>query len=109
MNFANLLTVGIASLTAVAIALPNLKAQSPQTTTSPAVAQSPTAQQDASDSPRRLAVTVKVSEPQDLKVQEGSVVKKGQVIAARDREKQRLEGQRIAASFSIPSSESASR
>ncbi|GBE96071.1 unknown protein [Microcystis aeruginosa NIES-298] len=30
MNLANLLTVGIASLTALAIALPNLKAQSPQ-------------------------------------------------------------------------------
>jgi inner membrane protein len=43
------------------------------------------AQQEAIASPRRLTVTVKVQEPQDLKVQEGSVVKKGQVIAARDR------------------------
>lgn len=45
-------------------------------------------------SPRRLAVTVKVQEPQDLKVTEGSQVKKGQIIAARDREKQRLESQK---------------
>jgi hypothetical protein len=79
MNLANLLTVGIASLTAVAVAagaakqaaLPNLKPQSPQTTPQPAVAQSTAAQQDAiafgGASPiaslRRLTVTVKVQEP----------------------------------------------
>jgi hypothetical protein len=90
----NLLPVGIASLTALALALPNLKAPSPQTTPSPAVAQSPIAQQDAIASPRCLTVTVKVQEPQDLKVQEGSVVKKSQVIAARDREKQRKDSDR---------------
>jgi hypothetical protein len=78
MNLANLLPVGIASLTALALALPNLKAQSPTTTTSPAVAQSATAQQEAIASPRRLTVTVKVQEPQELKGQEGSQVKKGQ-------------------------------
>jgi hypothetical protein len=62
MNLANLLPVGIASLTALALALPNLKAQSPQP--QPAVAQSGIAQEDAIASPRRLTVTVKVSEPQ---------------------------------------------
>jgi tRNA nucleotidyltransferase/poly(A) polymerase len=36
-----------------------------------------------------------------LKVQEGSVVKKGQVIAARDREKQRLESQRSQLTLSL--------
>ncbi|MCZ8357602.1 MAG: hypothetical protein O9350_06990 [Microcystis sp. LE19-388.1G] len=41
----NLFPLGIASLTALALALPNLKAQSPQP--QPAVAQSSTAQQDA--------------------------------------------------------------
>jgi chromosome segregation ATPase len=92
MNFANLLTVGIASLTALALALPNLKAQSP--VSQPAVAQSPIAETEPTTSPRRLAITVKVQEPSDIKVQEGSVVKKGQVIAARDREKQRLESQK---------------
>jgi len=44
MNLAHLLPVGIA-MTALALALPNLKAQSPQP--QPAVAQSATAQQDA--------------------------------------------------------------
>jgi chromosome segregation ATPase len=97
----NLFPLGLATLTAVAIALPNLKAESPQTTPSPAVAQSAIAQQDAIASPRRLAVTVKVQEPQDLKVVEGSVVKKGQVIAARDREKQRLAGQRSQLTLSL--------
>ena len=61
MNLANLLPVGLASLTALAFALSNLKAESP--VSQPAVAQSPIAQQDAIDSPRRLTVTVKVSEP----------------------------------------------
>lgn len=61
----------------------------------------PAATSESRLSPRRLAVTVKVSEPQDLKVQEGSVVKKGQVIAARDREKQRLEGQRSQLTLSL--------
>ena len=98
---ANLLPVGIASLTALALALPNLRALSPKTLPQPAVAQSPIAQQDATDSPRRLTVTVKVQEPQDLKVQEGSVVKKGQVIAARDREKQRLESQKQQLTLSL--------
>ena len=82
MNVANFLPIRLASLTVLVIALPNLKAESPQP--QPAVAQSGIAQQDAHReadlfeiaSPRRLTVTVKVSEPQELKVQEGSVVKK---------------------------------
>lgn len=53
--------------------------------------QSQIAQQEATDSPRRLAVTVKVQEPQDLKVVEGSQVKKGQVIAARYKDLPNLE------------------
>ncbi|WP_416338779.1 biotin/lipoyl-binding protein [Microcystis aeruginosa] len=36
-----------------------------------------------------------------MKVQEGSVVKKGQVIAARDREKQHLESQRSQLTLSL--------
>jgi multidrug efflux pump subunit AcrA (membrane-fusion protein) len=94
MNLANLLPVGIASLTALAFALPNLKAQSPQTTPSPAVAESTTAQPDGTDSPRRLTVTVRVQEPEDLKVQEGDTIKAGQVIADRERERQRLTSQK---------------
>jgi DNA repair exonuclease SbcCD ATPase subunit len=99
MNLANLLPLGIASLTALALALPKLKAQSPQPPT--AVAQSPTAQQEAIASPRRLTVTVKVQEPQDLKVQEGSVVKKGQLIADRSRERTRLNSQKQQLTLSL--------
>jgi ABC-type uncharacterized transport system auxiliary subunit len=75
---ANLLPVGIATLTAVAIALPNLKAQSPQTTTQPTLTQ-----QAPSTSPRRLTIKVSVAEPSDLKVKEGDRIKTGQLIADR--------------------------
>jgi multidrug efflux pump subunit AcrA (membrane-fusion protein) len=101
MNLANLLPVGIASLTALALALPNLKAQSPQTTPQPITQQSP-----AQTSPRRLTIKVSVAEPSDLKVQEGSQVKKGQVIAAKDREKQRLESQKGQLTLSRPNLQS---
>jgi multidrug efflux pump subunit AcrA (membrane-fusion protein) len=104
MNLVNLLPVGLASLTALAFALSNLKAESP--VSQPAVAQSPIAETEPTTSPRRLTVTVKVSEPQDLKVQEGQEVKKGQVIAARDREKQRLESQKQQLTLSRPNLQS---
>ncbi len=51
--------------------------------------------------PRRLAITVKIAEPSDLKVNEGSQVKAGQVIASRDREKQRLEAQKSQLNLSL--------
>ncbi len=44
---ANLLPVSITRLTALALALPNLKAQSPQTTPQPALAQNTITKQDA--------------------------------------------------------------
>jgi biotin carboxyl carrier protein len=51
--------------------------------------------------PRRLAITVKIAEPQDLKVRVGSQVKAGQIIASRDREKQRLEAQKTQLNLSL--------
>jgi hypothetical protein len=56
---------------------------------------------EISDSPRRLTITVRVQEPTDLKVSEGSRIQKGQVIADRKREKQRLQAQRSRLSLSL--------
>jgi hypothetical protein len=96
MNLANLLPVGIASLTAVALALPNLKAQSPQTTPQPTLTQ-----QSPSTSPRRLTIKVSVAEPSDLKVKEGDRIKTGQLIADRSRERTRLTSQKQQLTLSL--------
>lgn len=101
MNLANFLPVGIASIAALAIAGTNFQAQSPTTTSQPALAQSQTPQPESTDSPRRLTVTVRVSEPEDLKLKEGSEIKAGDVIASRSREKQRLESQKQQLTLSL--------
>ena len=46
--------------------------------------------QETTTRPRRLAITVKVSEPDDLKVSEGEEITKGEIIADRERERNRL-------------------
>ncbi|MGK7885385.1 MAG: hypothetical protein AB4057_12270 [Crocosphaera sp.] len=51
--------------------------------------------------PRRLTITVKIAEPQDLKVSEGSQIKTGQIIASRDRETQRLSAQKRQLNLSL--------
>ncbi len=51
--------------------------------------------------PRRLTITVKIAEPEDLKVNEGSDIKAGQIIASRDREKQRLDAQKTQLDLSL--------
>ncbi|MGV2831664.1 hypothetical protein [Myxosarcina sp. GI1(2024)] len=43
--------------------------------------------------PKRLTITVKVTEPDDLKVSEGEQIAKGEVIADRERERTRLAAQ----------------
>lgn len=43
--------------------------------------------------PKRLTITVKVTEPDDLKVSEGEQVEKGEIIADRERERTRLNAQ----------------
>ncbi len=42
--------------------------------------------------PKRLNITVTVTEPDDLKINEGSQVKTGDIIADRERERTRLTG-----------------
>ena len=51
--------------------------------------------------PRRLTITVKIAEPEDLKVSEGSEIKAGQIIASRDRETQRLDAQKTQLNLSL--------
>ncbi len=90
-----LLGWGTAGLVTVAVAssgsIPNNSQASK--TNSNTLAQVPTEQTQSTQQPRRLTVTVKIAEPEDLKVSEGSKIKAGQIIASRDREKQRLEAQ----------------
>ena len=43
--------------------------------------------------PKRLNITVNVSEPEDLKVKEGEQIAKGEIIADRERERTRLRAQ----------------
>ena len=50
-------------------------------------------QGEATTRPRRLAITVKVSEPNDLKVSEGEQIVAGEIIADRERERTRLTAQ----------------
>lgn len=51
------------------------------------------AQQTETTSPKRLNITVNVTEPDDLKVSEGEQVDKGEIIADRERERTRLTAQ----------------
>ena len=99
MELSNLLGYGLATVGTVAIALSpgveksfveasNNHNSTPQTTNS-------------QPSPRRLTVTVRVQEPEDLKLAEGDEVKAGDIIASRDREKQRLEAQRTQLALSL--------
>jgi multidrug efflux pump subunit AcrA (membrane-fusion protein) len=99
MELSNLFGYGLVALGTITFALSpfGIKANQSETQTP----SEPMAVSTETDSPRRLTVTVKVQEPQDLKVQEGQEVKKGQVIAARDREKQRLESQRSQLTLSL--------
>ena len=49
--------------------------------------------QTTTTAPKRLNITVNISEPDDLKVSEGSLVKTGDIIADRERERTRLTAQ----------------
>lgn len=63
-----------------------------QTTLAPQLPSEPLQQSD-SDSPKRLTITVSVTDPEDLKVQQGDRVEPGQLIADRTRERDRPETQ----------------
>ena len=51
------------------------------------------AQQTETTTPKRLNITVNISEPDDLKVKEGEQIAKGEIIADRERERTRLTAQ----------------
>ncbi len=104
MDIGQLLGWGTAGIVTVAVAgnvsLPNNSQQG--NINENTVAQVPTEQTlDETQQPRRLTVTVKIAEPQDLKISEGSQIKAGQIIASRDREKQRLDAQKSQLDLSL--------
>ena len=93
---AGLITIGVAGN----VSIPNNSQQG--STNNNTVAQIPTEQTtEETQQPRRLTITVKIAEPEDLKVNEGSHIKAGQIIASRDREKQRLEAQQRQLNLSL--------
>lgn len=86
-------TLGLAGLATIAIAYISLSQPvnpSPPSTVSTPTPPTPSPQ---TTSPRRLTITVSVSDPIDLKVNEGDDVQSGQLIADRTRQRQRLEAQ----------------
>ena len=91
MEWSNIISFGIAGIGATVLALsPALNVSTSSSNPAPVATESssPTA------APRRLTVTVKVAEPEDLKVQEGDTIKAGDVIADRERERKRLTSQK---------------
>jgi hypothetical protein len=93
---AGLVTIGVAGN----VSLPNNSQQAKINENT--VTQVPTEQpSEETTQPRRLTITVKIAEPEDLKVKVGSEIKAGQIIASRDREKQRLEAQKTQLDLSL--------
>lgn len=91
MNWlSNLISYGLATIGVVAVSTSGtdlLRADSHSpSSTQPQIAEATTA-------PKRLTVTVKVQDPEDLKITQGQEIKQGDVIADRQREKARLSGQ----------------
>jgi hypothetical protein len=54
-----------------------------------------------SNQPKRLKITLSVTDPQDLKIREGDKVTKGQIISDRSLERQRLQRERMAVLLTI--------
>ena len=102
MNLSNLFGYGLATLGTLFFVLsPNLieANQSELRTPNSEFLTPPRLRHERSDlteltSPRRLTVTVRVQEPEDLKVKEEDTIKAGQVIADRERERTRLTSQK---------------
>lgn len=99
MDIGQLLGWGTAGIVTVAVAGNTVIPSNTQVSSinNNTVAQLP----EETQQPRRLTITVKIAEPQDLKVSEGSEIKAGQIIASRDREKQRLEAQKTQLNLSL--------
>ncbi len=96
MEIGQLLGWGTAGLFTVAVAGNTIIPSNSQADGS-IVAQVP----EETQQPRRLTITVKIAEPQDLKINEGSQIKTGQIIASRDRETQRLSAQKKQLNLSL--------
>ncbi len=93
MELSNLFGYGLAAFGTVIFAMSpygiNAKTEAPTPSEPTAVSTDNT-----TTSPRRLTVTVRVQEPEDLKVQEEDTIKAGQVIADRERGRSRLNSQK---------------
>ena len=64
--------------------------------------------QTETTTPKRLNITVTVTEPDDLKINEGSVIKSGDIIADRERERTRLTAQQKQLQLSLDRLQAAS-
>lgn len=85
---------------AIALTLVTIPVLAQQTTSPP--------EQTTTDSPRRLTISVSVTEPSDLKVKEGDTIKEGDLIADRGRERRQLENQKARLSLSLQQIQSVS-
>ncbi len=81
----------IYGLVTVALALPIIFTNAFPLTSWATVNNQPT--QTETTAPKRLNITVQVTEPDDLKVSEGEQITKGKIIADRERERTRLTAQ----------------
>jgi hypothetical protein len=89
MEFSNLIGIGIAGVTTLAVASNSVISPEKKPESQP---QQPvqTSETNKSNSPHRLSITVNVNSPEDLRVKEGQVIKAGDIISDRSREKARL-------------------
>ena len=99
---AGIITVAIAGNIRIPINVPNPTNSQADKTNDNKLAETRTTQTtEESQEPRQLTITVRIAEPEDLKVNQGSNIKTGQIIASRDREKQRLEAQKKQLNLSL--------
>jgi biotin carboxyl carrier protein len=104
MEFSNLIGIGIAGITTLAVASNSVI--SPEKKPEPQPIQ-PTQTAEPTTSPRRLTVTVNVAEPNDLKIKEGQQIKVGDLIADLARERSRLSFQKQQLKISLTRLETA--
>jgi hypothetical protein len=93
-QLSNLVSYGLATLGTVIFAMSPYGIKATQTSASIPSKPTVVSTDSTTTSPRRLTVTVRVQEPEDLKVKEEDTIKAGQVIADRERERTRLTSQK---------------
>ncbi len=94
MELSNFFGYGLAAVGTLFFALSPNMLEATQSETQTLSAPTTIPADSTTTSPRRLTVTVRVQEPEDLKVQEEDTIKAGQVIADRERERKRLTSQK---------------